>query len=115
MLRFSSHWEIGIYNNTDTKTITFGDDSCLSALQKICQEFKTDFWITSQNGKFIINTGNFGKTVPIVFEYGKNKGLYSLTRTNVDDNNIINRLYVFGGSENIPNEYRNHRIRNTDG
>lgn len=107
MKRFASNWEIGTFTNGETKTITFSEDNCLSALQKICNEFKTDFWIKVEDNDFVIHTGNYGKTVPIQFEYGKGKGLYSLSRANVDDNDIINRLYVFGGSENIPNEYRN--------
>jgi len=107
MQRFATNWEIGNFTNGETKTITFGDDSCLSALQKICNEFKTDFWIKVEGDKFVIHTGNYGKTVPIQFEYGKGKGLYSLSRANVDDNDIVNRLYVFGGANNIPNEYRN--------
>lgn len=111
MKRFASNWEIGTFTNGETKTLTFGDDSCLSALQKICNEFKTDFWIKVENGKYVIHTGDFGKKVPIRFEYGKNKGLYSLSRNNVDDNDIINRLYVSGGTENIPNEYRNFSTR----
>lgn len=107
MKRFASNWEIGNFTNGETKTLTFGDDTCLSALQKICNEFKTDFWIKVQDGKFVIYTGDYGKKVPIKFEYGKGRGLYSISRNNVDDNDIINRLYVFGGSNNIPNEYRN--------
>lgn len=111
MRRFASNWEIGTFTNGETKTITFGDDTCLSALQKICDEFKTDFWIKYENGKFVIHTGDYGKKVPIKFEYGKGKGLYSLSRNNVDDNDIVNRLYVFGGTNNIPNEYRNFSKR----
>lgn len=107
MKRLSLDWEIGNFTNAETKTITFGDDSCLSALQKICDEFKTDFWIKIENGKIVIHTGDFGRKLPINFEYGKGKGLYSLNRSNVDDNDIINRLYVLGGTENIPNGYRN--------
>ncbi|MCJ8153255.1 phage tail protein [Chryseobacterium sp. SSA4.19] len=107
MKRFASNWEIGTFTNGETKTLTFGDDTCLSALQKICSEFKTDFWIKVEGDKFVIHTGNYGNTIPIQFEYGKGKGLYSLSRANVDDNDIVNRLYVFGGSNNIPNEYRN--------
>lgn len=107
MQRLSLDWEIGNFTNAETKTITFGDDSCLSALQKICDEFKTDFWIKIENDKIVIHTGGFGRKLPINFEYGKGKGLYSLNRSNVDDNDIINRLYVLGGTENIPNGYRN--------
>lgn len=107
MQRQSLSWDIGNYTNGETKTITFGDDSCLSALQKICDEFKTDFWIKIEGGKLVIHTGDFGRKTPFTFEYGKNKGLHGLNRSNVDDNDIINRLYVLGGTENIPNGYRN--------
>lgn len=107
MRRYSIDWEIGSFVNAETKMITFGDDTCLSALQKICQEFKTDFWVKAKDGKFKIFTGEFGTTLPIDFEYGKGKGLYSLDRSNVNDNDIVNRLYVSGGTENIPAEYRN--------
>ncbi len=107
MQRFSTLWEIGTVASTETKMITFGDDTCLSALQKICQEFKTDFWVKTDAGKFKIHTGNFGSTLPIDFEHGKGKGLYALNRANVDDNDIVNRLYVNGGTENIPAGYRN--------
>lgn len=107
MQRQSLSWEIGKFTNGETKTITFGDDSCLSALQKICEEFKTDFWIKIENDKLVIHTGDFGRKTPFSFEYGKNKGLNSLNRSNVDDNDIINRLFVLGGTENIPNGYRN--------
>lgn len=106
MRRFSLDWEIGNFSDTETKMITFGDDSCLSALQKICQEFKTDFWVKTENGKIKIHTGAFGSTLPIKFEYGKGKGLYKLNRKNVNDNDVINRLYVNGGSDNIPAGYR---------
>lgn len=107
MNRFSVKWEIGKFVNAETKSLTFSDDTCLSALQKICSEFKTDFWVKAEEDKFVIHTGDFGRKLPISFEYGKSKGLYSFTRSNADENNIINRLYVFGGSENIPSGYRN--------
>ncbi|MEG1020042.1 MAG: hypothetical protein RSE50_00875 [Myroides sp.] len=107
MQRLSLDWEIGKFTNGETKTITFGDDTCLSALQKICDEFKVDFWVKVENDKIVIHTGDFGRKLPLTFEYGKGKGLYGLNRSNVDDNDIINRLYVLGGTENIPNGYRN--------
>lgn len=107
MQRLSLDWEIGNFTNAETKTITFGDDTCLSALQKICDEFKVDFWVKVENDKIVIHTGDFGRKLPLTFEHGKGKGLYGLNRSNVDDNDIINRLYVLGGTENIPNGYRN--------
>lgn len=114
MKRFAPNWEIGSFVNGETKSLTFGDDTCLSALQKICDKengFNTDFWVKYENGKYVIHIGDYGKKVPVRFEYGKGKGLYSLSRNNVDENDIVNRLYVFGGTNNIPNEYRNFSKR----
>lgn len=108
MSRFSDKWDFApLAEAGETKTLTFGSDTCLSALQKICQEFKTDFWVKSEGGKFVIHTGAFGSTVPVTFEYGKGKGLYGLSRKNVNEEGVINRMYVEGGSENLPNNYRN--------
>lgn len=111
MHRFAIEWEIGTFTEGETKTITFGSDNCLSALQKICNEFKTDFWIKAENGKFVIHTGAFGNTIPVTFEYGKGNGLYSLSRNSVDDNQVINRLYAHGGTNNIKAGYRNFSNR----
>lgn len=109
MHRFSDKWDFAIpTTSTATKTITFGSDTCLSALQKICNEFKTDFWVKTEPNKFMIYTGSFGNTIPITLEYGKGKGLYGLSRNNVSEDGIINRMYVSGGSDNLPNAYRNY-------
>ncbi|WP_430827300.1 hypothetical protein [Chryseobacterium indologenes] len=106
MKRYTPNWKIGNFTVGDTKTITFSSDTCLSALQKICSEFKTDFWVKYEDGYFVIHTGDFGRKAPIRFEYGKGKGLTGWNRNNVDDNDIVNRLIVYGGTNNIPNEYR---------
>ena len=107
MRRFSIDWEVGSFPaNTETKSLSFSSDNCLSALQKICQEYKVEFWIKQEAGKFKIHTGAFGNTIPTILEYGKGNGLYSLSRKNVNENDIVSRLYVNGGSTNIPNEYR---------
>lgn len=104
--RLSNNWIIGTFENKETKTITFSKDNCLSALQKICQEFKVEFRIDNANGLNVINVGNFGQELDYAFEYGKGNGLYELNCTNVDENGIINRMYVAGGSENLPNDYQ---------
>lgn len=111
MKRFSPNWKVGTYQNKDTKTIAFNGENCLHALQRICAEFNIEFRIDEINGEQLINVGNFGQELPLTFEYGKGKGLYSLVRTNVSDHNIVNRLYVSGGSENLPEGYRNFSDR----
>ena len=93
MRRFSIDWEVGNFPaNTETKSLTFSSDNCLSALQRICQEYKVEFWIKQENGKFKIHTGAFGATLPITLEYGKGKGLYSLSRKSVNENDVVSRM-----------------------
>lgn len=106
--RLSLDWEIGTYQVGETKTLAFSQDNCLTALQKICQEFKVEFRIDDANNKNIINVGIFGNDLNYTFEYGKGKGLYSLASTNVDENSIVNRMYVAGGTDNLPNNYNNY-------
>ena len=110
MLRFNPNWQIGNFENGETKTISYSKEHCLSALQKICQEFNVEFVVDEVAGISIINTGNFGRTLDFTLEYGKGKGLYSIARTNVNENDVINRLYVEGGTQNLPFGYRNYSL-----
>lgn len=112
MQRFSTKWKVGHFpEKTETKTLAFNDDNCLSAMQKICAEYSVDFWIKKNGDDIEINVGDYGVEVPVPFSYGKGRGLYKLTRRRADEESIINRLYVFGGEQNIPYGYRNFSTR----
>ena len=112
---FPGKWEVGICpETTGDKTLTFGEsDNCLSVLQTLCSQdnFNVEFEIEKVDGVYTINLyENVGQTLPFTFEYGKNKGLYSMTRENVSSANIITRLKVFGSTENITSKYRADRL-----
>ena len=112
---FPGKWEVGICPATiGDKTLTFGEsDNCLSVLQTLCSQdnFNVEFEIEKVDGVYTINLyENVGQTLPFTFEYGKNKGLYSMTRENVSSANIITRLKVFGSTENITSKYRADRL-----
>lgn len=111
---FPDKWVLGECPETaEDKTLTFSEgDNCLSVCQSLCSEFDTEFDI-EQNIKSGVNTLNFrkvGKTFPYTFQFGKNKGLYNLTRENVSSANIITRLKVYGSTENITYKYRAQRL-----
>lgn len=106
--RISAKWEIGHFVNGETKTISFSKDDCFSAMQKICDEFKVEFVTVELNNKFYVHTGNFGTEYPYVFEYGKGKGLYDLQLQSADDKSIVTRVFVEGGTQNLPEGYRNY-------
>lgn len=110
--KWETKWELGEFpTDTEAKTITFSNENCLAALQRICQEFDKEFEIEQINGKYIIHIRKVGKTLPYVFEYGKGNGLYDLNRSRVNDSEVVTILYGYGSSQNIPANYREYSQR----
>lgn len=112
---FLGKWALGVCPETDgDNTLTFSEsDNCLSVLQTLCSEdkFGVEFEIERINGVYVINIKKtIGQTLPFVLEYGKGKGLYSISRENVSSSNIITRLKVYGSTENITSKYRADRL-----
>lgn len=110
--KWETKWELGEFpTDTEAKTITFSNENCLAALQRICQEFDKEFEIEQRNGKYILQIRKVGKTLPYVFEYGKGNGLYDLNRSRVNDSEVVTILYGYGSSQNIPANYREYSQR----
>lgn len=111
---FKNMWELGECPDTaEDKTLTFSEsENCLSVIQNLCKEFDTEFEVlySGDSGKYTINFKKIGKTFPYKFEFGKNNGLYQLTRENVSTSNIVTRLKVYGSTENITAKYRAQRL-----
>lgn len=112
---FPGKWALGVCPETDCdNTLTFSEsDNCLSVLQTLCSEdkFGVEFEIERVNGVYVINIKKtIGQTLPFVLEYGKGKGLYSISRENVSSSNIVTRLKVYGSTENITSKYRADRL-----
>ena len=108
---FKNMWELGECPDTaEDKTLTFSEsENCLSVIQNLCKEFETEFEVL-YSGKYTINFKKIGKKFPYKFEFGKNNGLYQLTRENVSTSNIVTRLKVYGSTENITAKYRAQRL-----
>lgn len=112
---FPGKWALGVCPETDgDNTLTLSEsDNCLSVLQTLCSEdkFGVEFEIERVNGVYVINIKKtIGQTLPFVLEYGKGKGLYSISRENVSSSNIVTRLKVYGSTENITSKYRADRL-----
>ena len=112
---FPGKWALGVCPETDgDNTLTFSEsDNCLSVLQTLCSEdkFGVEFEIERVNGVYVINIKKtIGQTLPFVLEYGKGKGLCSISRENVSSSNIVTRLKVYGSTENITSKYRADRL-----
>ena len=106
MNEIDSGWAVGAVDSSDKKLVDFINDSCRTALTKISEFFKYEFELV---GKTINLKKAIGSVAGLSFEYGKNKGLYSIERRQVDSKSIFTRVYGFGGSQNIPFSYRDRQ------
>lgn len=105
--RVYTGWALGEVVPTGFKNITFSKENCYNALSRIAAEFGTEFWVDGKTvhlAKRQIDTG-------YLFKVGKLKGLYELTRSNVNSSNIITRLYASGSDKNLPSGYPGTRLR----
>jgi hypothetical protein len=92
------------------KNLTFSDCNCLEALQKICEEYKTEFDITTVTGVNYINIRVKEVFFTTPFSIGKSGGLYEITRELSDTYPYITRMFAYGSSENLGNSYRHSRL-----
>lgn len=113
-------WILGTCpEHTATKTETFDEQNCLAVLQSLCSSYKVNFRIDEQIGTGNIiqrvinlfeNESNANNTLPFNFEYGRTGGVYQLSRKNVDNSNIVTRLYSYGGKQNLGNGYNDNKL-----
>ena len=102
--QISSGWTAGVVDATEEILIEYSSDSCRTALTRIVEKFKIEF---SLSGKQISLKKTVGNVTAYTFEYGRGKGLYELERKQISDQNVVTRVYGYGGSTNIPSGYRN--------
>jgi hypothetical protein len=109
MNSIGSGWTAGTVDpETETKTIVFSNENCWKALMKVAEAFALEWTLT---GKSISMVKSVGTETLLSFEYGRNVGLNKLERVQVQDQNIVTKVYGFGSMTNIPDTYRNRAKR----
>lgn len=96
-------WTKGTIDTTDYFTMEFSNEYCDEVLVKVAEHFKLEFNIVAREVTMI---SAIGTTTALTFEYGRGKGLYKLTRQQVQSQNILTRVYGYGGDKNIDYTYR---------
>jgi hypothetical protein len=101
------NWKKGGVMASEYKNLTFSGVDCLSALGTLAEQFDTEWFVDGVT----INLAKKLMPVPYTFQYGKGKGMYDIKRMPADNSSVVTRLYVFGGTQNIPLNYRNGSTR----
>ncbi|MCW8314222.1 hypothetical protein K7A41_23555 [Sphingobacterium sp. InxBP1] len=95
----SSGWSVGEFEDLGRVTVEFDSTYILDGLTMVAQAMKAEWGI---KGKVISLKKTVGTPRSLTFEYGKGKGLYSLTRKSLQDKKIVTRAYARGGDKNLP-------------
>ncbi len=92
-------WTIGNYIDTGRKLIEYSGETCLEFLQKIADEFNTEWSVIGKQ----ISIGKVERQPdsPIPLSYGYGNGLKSGVKRDIGDTDRKNRMLVIGSERNI--------------
>ena len=109
---YPGKWILGAYpTETEYKNITNSGKNCLQVAQELCSDYGVEFEITTDGKRYTINfKEKVGITHAFTLKYGRGLGLYKLQRKNVNNSSVITRLYVYGSTENLGNNYGHTRL-----
>ncbi len=109
---YPNKWTLGEFpEDTDYKNITNSEKNALQVLQELCSDYNVEFEITTDGEHHTLNIRKqVGITHAFTLRFGRGKGLYQLARKNVNNAGITNRLYVYGGTENLGSNYGHTKL-----
>lgn len=104
-------WKLGeTPTGEEVKTLSYEGKNTLEVLQDVCEQFATEFEIEQSGGVCTLHLRPSGSEHPYTFRYGRGRGLYQLQRKSVEGRDVVTRLYVWGGAQNLPEGYRAQRL-----
>lgn len=101
MNRVSSGWTKGTVPDSEHKTLTFTNENCHAVLERLAQEFDTEFHVI--NKTFYLD--KIATSRELTLQYGSTA--YDIERVSVNSQDVVTRLYAFGSDKNISSQYRN--------
>jgi hypothetical protein len=105
--RVGSGWIKGQCITTEHKNLSFSKDNCYNILSRLAEEFETEWWIDNKTVHLVKMANDTGHT----YKHGRNRGLYEITRQNLNDSDVVTRLYAYGSEKNLPPTYPSKRLR----
>jgi len=100
-------WKLGQVVETDIRNLHFDGASCLSALNDIASAFGTEWHVEGRT----VHLYPRQRATGLVLRQGSGQALYSIESAPQGNGNPVTRLYAYGGTKNLPHNYRNGRTR----
>ena len=95
-------WTAGELEKTEPFALNFDKVDCLTALSMIAEASGCEWQMI---GKQISIKDSVGVSRDLTLSYGKDNGLYSLSRQKLENAQIVTRAFAVGGSQNLPQGY----------
>ena len=104
-------WSVGISLEGADKMIAYNNETCLSALNRLASEYRTE-WVV-EGRTLSLRKHEVNAEAPLQLAYGEGKGLLSgLTRLGHEEAQVAGRLYVTTSDRNIdPTSYGAKKLR----
>ena len=104
---YDTGWSVGSYIETTEKTLSFNHEYCLDVLNRLADEFDTEWNIVDKT--ISLCKVEYFKDAPLPLSYGKGNGFKTgVARQNQGENTPVTILYVQGGEKNIDvSKYKN--------
>lgn len=101
-------WTIGLCPDTDYMNITLNGVKCRDVLDTLSSKFGLEYYVKNKTVNYVSHIEN---ETGLIFTQGKGRGLYEVERKNVDDGDLVTRVYAKGGTNNvIPGEGEDGRL-----
>ena len=103
-------WTILVAEGTTItdQSLTFNNNSCWEALAQANTTLDINFTIDSANRTIVL--GGSGERIDTeIMQYGHGNGLKAIERTVDTNQQVVNRLYAYGNTRNLPYRYYNNR------
>ncbi|EGK04699.1 hypothetical protein [Dysgonomonas mossii] len=96
-------WTVGVVEPTDMQNLTFSSQNVFDFLTDVAEAFNCEWYLDYE-----------AKTINLVYSYSKGElmelrreiELIDITRSNENSDEYCTRMYAFGGTRNIPSNYR---------
>lgn len=96
-------WTVGVVEPTDMQNLTFSSQNVFDFLTDVAEAFNCEWYVDYE-----------AKTINLVYSYSKGEPmelrreieLIDIKRSNENSDEYCTRMYAFGGTRNIPSNYR---------